>query len=277
MRDISNTKYDDKRRDYIKRRIKELEPWYHKIDFGDGIVTPGFDYEQIWDPMYKLIEKIDYKGKKVLDLGSWDGYWAFEAERRGASLVVSTDARIDGYRNLLFAREILESDVVPLCNVPVQDLKNRLSVVGMPEKYDIIHHFGLFYHLRDPLASLSQARHMLNDGGKLILETAFIDDDSNSYMSFSGLSGNHHFYGISDTWAPTKLCLREVLVRSFLNPVQEEDWQYLDPGGVTKQAIKNMLRTFRGDVPVSRISMVAEVLPEDDGHSVDHRKVFGFQ
>jgi len=187
-------------------------------------------------------------------------------------MVVSSDARIEGYKNLLFAREVLKSNIIPLCNVPVQDLQNRLSIVGMPEKYDIIHHFGLFYHLRDPMISLAQARQMLDENGKLILETAYIDDDTHSYMMFSGLPGNHHFYGISDTWAPSKLCLREMLIRSYLRPVDEEHWQY-----ATQGKVKKVMSSLRGEVAVGRISLVAEVMPETEGHTVDHRKVFGFQ
>jgi len=98
---------------------------------------------------------------------------------------------------------------------------------GLEAEFDIIHHFGLFYHLRDPLLSLAQARKLLKPNGILILETAYIDDDENSLMLFSGLEGESRFYGISDTWAPTKLCLRETLLRSMLEPINEDDWQYI--------------------------------------------------
>ncbi len=261
--------FSEEKLEYIRRRIEELKPWYHKIDLGGGVVTPGCDYEHMWDATRRVMETVDYYSKKVLDLASWDGLWAFTAEQKGASLVVSSDIRMEGYRNLLFAREILGSDVIPMCNVAVQDLKNRLNVVGMPEKFDIIHHYGLFYHLRDPMISLAQVRSMLSHDGVLILESAFIDDDSASYMAFSGLPGNHHFYGISDTWAPTRLCLKEMLIRSFLKPVREEDWQ------VVKSKAKR--RLFSKLLPVDRITIIAEIMDPDEGHIVDQRKVFGPQ
>ncbi|MEZ5892044.1 MAG: hypothetical protein R3C58_02690 [Parvularculaceae bacterium] len=78
-----DTKHSPERRAYIEKRIRELSPWYHKIDLGDGIVTPGFNFERLWSSTLKVIDAIDYKGKRVLDLASWDGFWAFEAERRG--------------------------------------------------------------------------------------------------------------------------------------------------------------------------------------------------
>lgn len=58
--------------------------WYHKIDSGGGFVTPGYDYEPMWIPILHEMNQVDYKDKAVFDLGSWDGMWAFEAERREA-------------------------------------------------------------------------------------------------------------------------------------------------------------------------------------------------
>ena len=220
----------------------------------------------MWSPTRQVLDTIDYSNKNVLDLASWDGMWAFEAEKRGAAQVVATDARFIGYSNLLFAREVLQSNVIPLCNVPIQDLENRLNIIEFDGKFDIVHHLGLFYHLRDPLLSLTQVRKILKPNGIVVLETACIDDEENSYMLFSGLPGNHHFYGISDTWAPTKLCLRETLIRSFLEPINESTWKYL-PGSKIKFCNKEFV--------LGRITMVAQY--SEEGHSVDNRKVFGTQ
>lgn len=65
--------------------------WYHKIDLADGFVTPGYNYEHLWNPIRKEMDSVDYKDKTVLDLGSWDGMWAFEAEKRGAKEVWASD------------------------------------------------------------------------------------------------------------------------------------------------------------------------------------------
>ncbi len=254
-------------RNYVLRKIEELKPWYHKIDLGDGIITPGNDYDELWQCTQNVIDEIDYKNKVVLDLASWDGYWAFEAEKKGAKFVVSSDIRLTGYRNLLFAREVLDSNVIPLCNVSVQNLQERLSVVGMPEKFDIIHHFGLFYHLRDPLLSLTQARKMISNDGYLILETAYIHDMKKSYMMFSGLPGNYHFYAASDTWAPTLLCIEEVLIRSYFQPVMREKWQIYRRKGVKNIFKKN----------ITRITIIAKPIPVSQGTQVDYNKVFGAQ
>jgi tRNA (mo5U34)-methyltransferase len=59
--------------------------WYHTIDLGDGLVTPGdYDYRQSL-PHFQFPE--DMRGMNVLDVGSATGFFAFEFEKRGANVI----------------------------------------------------------------------------------------------------------------------------------------------------------------------------------------------
>src|SRR4051812_47716207 len=59
--------------------------WYHTLELAPGHVTDGiFDLRPIVD-RYALPERMD--GLRALDVGTWDGFWAFEMERRGAEVV----------------------------------------------------------------------------------------------------------------------------------------------------------------------------------------------
>ena len=73
----------------LLERVQALT-WVHSIDLGNGIVTPG-----MWGPpsptIMRALDTIDFHGKKVLDIGCWDGLWSFEAEKRGATTIVATD------------------------------------------------------------------------------------------------------------------------------------------------------------------------------------------
>jgi tRNA (mo5U34)-methyltransferase len=63
--------------------------WYHTIELGEGVVTPGmFDHRPVVD-RYLLPSALD--GMRCLDVGTMDGFWAFEMERRGAAEVVAAD------------------------------------------------------------------------------------------------------------------------------------------------------------------------------------------
>jgi len=72
----------------IWERVTRIK-WYHTIDLGNGIVTPGFVDNRPTTHLFGLPE--DLSGKRCLDIGTYDGYWAFEMERRGAAEVVAID------------------------------------------------------------------------------------------------------------------------------------------------------------------------------------------
>jgi SAM-dependent methyltransferase len=59
--------------------------WYHTIDLGEGLVTPGvFDLRETL-PAFRFPE--DMRGMIVLDVGSATGFFAFEFEQRGARVI----------------------------------------------------------------------------------------------------------------------------------------------------------------------------------------------
>ena len=68
-------------------RISSID-WYHTIDVTPTVSTPGwFDLRHA----LPLIPFPDVRGKRCLDVGTWDGFYAYEMERRGAAEVVALD------------------------------------------------------------------------------------------------------------------------------------------------------------------------------------------
>jgi tRNA (mo5U34)-methyltransferase len=72
----------------VWQKVSRLK-WYHTIDLGRGVVTPGFVDNRPTTHLFGLPD--DLSGKRCLDIGTYDGYWAFEFERRGAAEVVAID------------------------------------------------------------------------------------------------------------------------------------------------------------------------------------------
>jgi len=215
--------------------------WYHRMDLGNGIATPGFPWEALWENTRRVRSQLDFTGKTVLDLGSWDGMWAFEAEALGAALVVASDCmnywQIPWYRgmdNLLLLREALYSRVIPLWNIAPSSLRERLDNILyshplLKDGFDIVQHLGLLYHLRDPLRSLAQARSVMKAGGTLLLETAADRSVETDTMRFN--FGPGAFYDDFTTWwAPTLTCLREML-RTSLFEMDETSVAWSEPAG----------------------------------------------
>ena len=233
--------------------------WYHIMDLGNGIVTPGRrDFTPLWDNIRSARDHLDYQGKAVLDLGSWDGMWAFEAEALGASLVVATDCQngrhgpwYDGDRNVLLLREALYSDVIPFWNVSPSSLKPKLDGIMYSHQelrggFDIVQHLGVLYHLPNPLLSLAQCRSVLKEGGTLLLETAFWDSNV-SAMRFNK-TADLFYKDYTTWWAPTPQCLRDMLAACWFEVIDASIGQF---------------RGSHGDI--HRVSLLARALPVRDG------------
>lgn len=66
-----------------------LKGWYHTIDLGNGLIPEAvYDLRAVVDH-YGIPESLE--GMHVLDVGTGDGFFAFEMERRGAERVVAVD------------------------------------------------------------------------------------------------------------------------------------------------------------------------------------------
>src|SRR5919204_2170960 len=148
--------------------------WYHRIELGDGIVTPGVDDTD--NRMAALELPADLSGKSVLDIGAWDGVFSFEAERRGAGRVLATDSYCwsgEGWgtqEGFLTARRILGSRVEDL-EIDVMDLSpERVGV------FDLVLFVGVLYHLRHPLLALERVASVTGDQLILDTHTAMIEE-----------------------------------------------------------------------------------------------------
>ncbi len=137
--------------------------WFHTIDLGDGVVTPGVHNTPERLPVIQMPD--DLTGMSVLDIGAWDGFFSFEAERRGASRVLAVDSYSwhgDGWgtkNGFDCARRALNSRVEDL-EVEVLDLSPE--TVG---SFDLVLFLSVLYHMKHPLLALervaSVCRHQL--------------------------------------------------------------------------------------------------------------------
>jgi len=142
--------------------------WFHQIEFPDGTVTPGIDNSQ--EKLARLKLPLDLQGKTFLDVGAWDGFFSFEAERRAARRVMATDSfvwegRVAGYSKAGFnyAREKLGSRVEDM-HIDPFDLSPQK--VGM---WDVVLLAGVVYHVRHPWLLLEKVASVTRE--LLIVET----------------------------------------------------------------------------------------------------------
>lgn len=151
--------------------IAERE-WYHTLELAPGVVTPGyFDHRPL---LNKLPFPASLEGKRCLDVGTFDGFWAFEMARRGGDQVIAADIhdplawdwpagadaraiedlerRKEQGRGFEIAARALGSKVEKI-DASVYDLD--------PDKhgeFDFVFMGSLLLHLRDPIRALECVR-----------------------------------------------------------------------------------------------------------------------
>ena len=169
----------DTSRSALAAEVAALD-WYHTFEFAPGIVTPGW---QDTRPIAGEIPFPSLDGVRCLDVGTFNGFWAFEMERRGAAEVIGIDVlkperwdwpagsdseviesiaeRQAGGRGFEIAKRELASKVERL-EMSVYDLDPE--TVG---QFDVVYLGSLLIHLRDPVRALEAVRSVCS--GRLIL------------------------------------------------------------------------------------------------------------
>lgn len=224
----------------LQRRVASFPFWYHRIELPGGVVTPG---KAPIDPSAYRIPA-DLGGKRVLDVGAWDGYWTFEALRRGAREVVAIDDFSDmlgslgpqerkAWQTFDLCRDVLGYDATRCKRIEMSVYDVSPKELG---EFDVIFFFGTLYHLRHPLLALERLAQV--GKGANYVESAILDDFSPYDGGFTKRYAGHQMvmefypsseYGGNPTnwWVPTARCLASmVLAAGFTDDI--EYWKLTD-------------------------------------------------
>jgi tRNA (mo5U34)-methyltransferase len=145
-------------------------PWYHTLELAPGVVTPGmFDHRPALG-RYMLPQEL--AGMRCLDVGTMDGFWAFEMERRGADEVVAADladpdqldwpplwrARVEPTLDeTKSARFALAHGALGSRVERVERSVYELSRADLGE-FDLVFCGDLLIHLKDPVSAIQRMR-----------------------------------------------------------------------------------------------------------------------
>lgn len=217
----------------LEARIRE-HAWFHTIDLGGGVVTPG----QSDNPVLAAPGVLpDVRGKSVLDIGAWDGKYSFEAERAGASRVVALDhyiwkldllARAAYYQQceadgLIPDPEMIDHGFLTADDLPgkagfdlaheylgsqVEAVVDDFMTMDLDRlgRFDVVYYFGVLYHMVDPVGALRRLRQVTD--GVAVVETASIivrDHPADSLVYF--YAGNELNYDYGNWFVPTERAL----------------------------------------------------------------------
>lgn len=212
--------------------VSSVPFWYHSIDLGDGILTPGAIPLDVLQNELAIMSIGDIRGKTVLDIGSWDGFYSFAAEASGARRVLAMDHFVWSLhldRQQAYWRRckdenrtpsdytrvpgLLSSGVLPgkagfdaahqILDSRVEQLVADFMTVEPEEvgSWDLVFFRGILYHMKDPLRALRRLALVTRE--LAIIETAAIHLPGMEELPL------YEFYGanelnadVSNWWAP---------------------------------------------------------------------------
>jgi len=232
--------------------------WYHTIDLGNGLVTPGhFDYRSNF-PLFCFPK--DMTGLNVLDIGSATGFFSFEFEKRGANVIsvevpsiadydalgkdrkqalkkfmierkVSTIEELQHFHldaPFEFCKKVLNSKV-KRCHSLIYDLTaEKLGI----DAFDIVFIGDVLLHLFSPFRALISIAPLCR--GTLVLSQEIaITKDPGPLMKFMGKRN-------IVWWLPNMPCFEQMLNRLGFRNVKIVGYHkgvHSFSGGVYKRAI----------------------------------------
>lgn len=190
--------------DELRQKVAEIN-WVHTIDLGNGVITPGGESSHI---LQTIGMPTDLTGKSVLDMCAWDGFYSFEAERRGANRILAVDyfcwsgpgwGTKAGFN---LARAVLGSKIEDR-EIDVLDVSpNDIGI------FDMVLFLGVLYHMRHPLLALEKMAAVTGD--MLILET-HVDFTTVNRPTMAFYPGNELCEDSSNWCGPNEACVIAML------------------------------------------------------------------
>jgi tRNA (mo5U34)-methyltransferase len=210
--------------------------WYHTVDLGNGLITPGnYDYRRTL-PSFKF--PTNMQGMNVLDVGSATGFFSFEFEKRGANVIsvelpsiadwdMSPEDREQTLQELMsyhqvstieelqhlhldgpfeFCRKVLNSKVKRY-HSSIYDLSARNLRI---ESFDVVFVGDVLLHIFSPLKALA-ALAPLCHGTLVISQQLPKNRHQQPLMLYVG--GDKRHDDNRTWWLPNKLCFEQILSR----------------------------------------------------------------
>lgn len=159
-----------------RRALGHVPLWFHTFALNPehDFYTPGVAR----DHRYRVpFLPPSFAGERVLDVGTFDGFYAFLAEHRGAAHVVAVDN--EQYVAWVRARWGIElpggegfATIAELLGSRVEYRRgDALALDGFGERFDVVLCFGILHRVENPLGLLKVLRRRVADRGRVLLET----------------------------------------------------------------------------------------------------------
>jgi tRNA (mo5U34)-methyltransferase len=181
--------------DLFRHQVQAEPYWFQKIELMPGVLSPGWSDPRTEKlPYFGLPE--DLTGMRVLDIGCAEGFFSFEAERRGAREVIGIDSFPDSVRRFNIVKAARQSNATAFL-MNVYDLEpKRLGT------FDLVLFYGVFYHLKHPQFALERIRSICS--GNLLFQTHIYEEPAVKGIPWARFYPHGYMSGAkNELWDPT--------------------------------------------------------------------------
>lgn len=205
-------------------KINDKLKFWHSIELPDGSVTPGekpLSLLQLEEQA--VLQHVSPKGKSVLDIGAWDGYFSFAMERLGAAHVTASDWHCWVWEESWGSKDSFDFVKRALKSQVREWIVKAEEIPENGPKHDIVLLLGVLYHVKNPIALVERASALAND--RVVIETEYRNDGLSEPILYlvpgDDLNGDSSNWNVPNLAAISAICemagLEDVIVS--LHPV----------------------------------------------------------
>lgn len=158
---------DDAQRRTISETLMAFHPW-RKGPFCPYGIHLDTEWRSDWK-WARLEEMIDLKGKRILDVGSGNGYYGWRMLGAGAERVIAIDPTISYVMQYAAMRHFIGEQPMHVLPLKLEELPDGNAA------FDTVFSMGVIYHRKDHMEHIEQLMKHLKPGGELVLEGLVIE------------------------------------------------------------------------------------------------------
>jgi len=155
---------------HVEAALRELIPWRKgPFDVGGVRIDAEWRCDLKWARVHDRIAPL--AGRRVLDVGCGNGWYALRMREAGAGFVLGIDPTLLYLAQFHAVARFVDTRGISLLPLRLEELP------AATRAFDTAFSMGVLYHQRSPLAHLQELRAALRPGGQLVLETLVLPGD----------------------------------------------------------------------------------------------------
>lgn len=254
--------------------VDRVGRWWHSIDLGEGVVTPGRKTAAQHALELEAWKLPTFAGKTVLDIGAWDGFYAFHAEKGGARRVLAMDYHVWGLdlnrlgplhrARVAQGRGPVAYERIPglwnpgtlpgkagfdtahrILDSSVEQLVADFMTVAPDHvgTFDIVLFLGVLYHTQDPLGALRRVALFTREVA--VIETAAIHVPGQEHLALLEFYESDELENdVTNWWAPNLQGLIKLCRAAGFREVKPVAWRE-DPSAAAIERYRLTVHAFK--------------------------------